>query len=425
MFLAILGRQPKISLAELESIFGTNNITPLSTNLALVKTKTFNLSRLGGTIKAGQIIDQPLLTYLKDLPPGKITLGVSDYSPTATAKSSQQQALKFKSVLKRHGRSVRIVPNNSSATLASATSHHNQLGEKINHIEIIIYQKYIALSIGTQNITAYAKRDQARPARDTFVGMLPPKLSQILINLATGPTTSGRLLDPFCGTGTILQEALLMGYSVYGTDLSEKMIAYSQKNLAWLASKRQGLGNSDNIFQGNENNFFVPSEREPRQARLSALSSRRASLTDKKLVSCPAENHCQNYPIPCLLEAGNAIDFKWQKPINFIATETYLGQPFSAPPSEIKLKEVQHTTQKIILGFLKNISSQIRKNTPLALAIPAWRRPDHTFSHLNIIDEIEKLGYNVHQFQHATPSELLYHRENQVVARQIIVLRKI
>jgi len=370
MFLAILGRQPKISLAELESVCGAKNVTPLENNLAQINVKTLNLNRLGGTIKAGKIITEPLLDLLSTLPPGKITLGFSDYSKDAAAKSSSQKALQLKSILRRLGRSVRIVPNNSSAILSSATSHHNQLGEKINHIEVITFQEHTALSIGTQNITSYAKRDQARPARDTFVGMLPPKLAQILINLATGPKTSGRLLDPFCGTGTILQEALLMGYSVYGTDLSEKMIAFSKQNLTWLASRKQGLGNS------------------------------------------------------CFLETGNAIDFKWQKPIDFIASEAYLGQPFSAPPSDIKLKEVQFTTKNILLSFLKNLHPQIAPKTPIVLAIPAWRRPDNTFSHLNIIDDIDKLGYNVHQFQHATPSELLYFRENQVVARQIIVLRK-
>ncbi len=32
----------------------------------------------------------------------------------------------------------------------------------------------------------------------------------------------------------MLQEALLMGYEVYGTDLEPRMIDYSQANLGWL-----------------------------------------------------------------------------------------------------------------------------------------------------------------------------------------------
>src|SRR5690606_25237485 len=96
----------------------------------------------------------------------------------------------------------------------------------------------VAESIGAQNITALAARDQGRPKRDAFVGMLPPKLAQMMINMA-GPLTADptqdlvqpRILDPFCGTGVILQEAMLLRYGAYGTDLSEKMIRYSRDNL--------------------------------------------------------------------------------------------------------------------------------------------------------------------------------------------------
>ncbi len=374
MFIAVLGREPKISLAELEAFFGSDNVSPLSPQLATVKSDHFPIERLGGTIKAGKILDSPLIETLAALPEGKITLGFSDYSAQASARSANTQALKLKSILKRHNRSVRIIPNNATPTLSSATSHHNQLGEKPRHIEVISFGKLTALSIGTQNISAYAERDQARPARDAFVGMLPPKLAQILVNLATLGNAKGILLDPFCGTGTVLQEAMLMGYATYGSDLSEKMVKYSDKNLKWL---RQS----------------------PRHKNLPLLENK--------------------------LELGDATKHHWQTPIDFVASEVYLGQPFSAPPSDIKLKEVKYTTQSILLSFLKNLGSQIQPGTTLALAVPAWRRTDNSFSHLNILDEIEKLGYNLHQFKHAMTQDLLYYRENQVVARQIIVLRKI
>jgi len=413
MFLVVLGRTPKLSLAELEIIFGASNVTPLSDDLALVDAKTIDIDRLGGTIKAGKIIKEPITNYLANLPPGKITLGLSDYSRNATAKSSQTQALKFKSVLKRHGRSVRIVPNNATPALSSATSHHNQLGEKTNHIEIITFQKHVALSIGTQNITAYAKRDQARPARDVATGMLPPKLAQILINLAAGPAATGRLLDPFCGTGTVLQEALLMGYSVYGTDLSEKMIKYSKRNLDWLASSKRNhkISISKEAVEEGPARPLLPAERE---GRCPVKTGAAPEVSSEEMIFC-------DY----VLEQGDATNFKWKKPIDFIASETYLGQPFSALPSGVKMKEVQFATKNTLLAFLKNIHPQIKSGTPLALSVPAWRRPDKTFSHFDIVDEIDKLSYNVHKFKHATESELLYYREGQITARQIIVLKRV
>ena len=57
MQIAILGRQPSISLAELESLFGGNKITQLSSNAATVDITTpLPQSRLGGTIKSGRVI---------------------------------------------------------------------------------------------------------------------------------------------------------------------------------------------------------------------------------------------------------------------------------------------------------------------------------------------------------------------------------
>lgn len=55
---------------------------------------------------------------------------------------------------------------------------------------------YGGLSVGAQNITALAARDQARPHTDAFVGMLPPvKLARIMVNLSG--IKKGTILDPF------------------------------------------------------------------------------------------------------------------------------------------------------------------------------------------------------------------------------------
>src|SRR5690606_4224587 len=101
---------------------------------------------------------------------------------------------------------------------------HNKLGLSPNKVELLVVNGgkngiIVAESSGTQNITALARRDQGRPKRDAFVGMLPPKLALLMLNLAAGgldPEKSHRVLDPFCGTGVVLQEAALQGYSVYG-----------------------------------------------------------------------------------------------------------------------------------------------------------------------------------------------------------------
>jgi tRNA G10 N-methylase Trm11 len=54
-----------------------------------------------------------------------------------------------------------------------------------------------------------------------------------MVNLAS--CTSGKLLlDPFCGVGTILQEALLAGARVAGVDINPWCVEAAVANLEWL-----------------------------------------------------------------------------------------------------------------------------------------------------------------------------------------------
>lgn len=368
-YLAVLGRQPEISIAELEA---TNFCT--------------DINRLGGTQKLAVKLAENPLEFLQKLPDGKITIGVSDYSKNASRKTSTSEALKLKKILVRHGRSVRVVEN-KDAVLSTATSLHNGLSGKNNHkIELIKVEDEWYKVIGVQDIDAYARRDQARPARDAKVGMLPPKLAQILINLCGTLKPEATILDPFCGTGVVLQEALLMGYHAYGTDISERMVEYSQKNLKWLLSEhcdQRGACRSEPRNDGREQD-------------------------------CEESN-------PFQIQVGDVTSFRWQQPIDAVACEGYLGKPFSHIPSEMELKEQKQECSRIILGFLKNLAPQIKSDIPVAIAAPAWLRKDGTYKRLEILDEIEKLGYNV---SNKSRKGLFYHREKQVVARDIIILRK-
>lgn len=390
-FLAILGRQPVLGIAELERVFGGKSIIPISKQAAIIKSNNFEVQRFGGTPKAGKIImelprsdwhqiSQKIVNYyMNELSSyeGKITLGISAYDCIVSPREVQKTGIILKQKLKKYNVSLRLIPNTDSA-LNTAVSHHNKLGLSPNKIEILVVRGndnkiIIAQSTGAQNITAYAKRDQGRPKRDAFVGMLPPKLAQIMINLACGNNmgnTGKVLLDPFCGTGVILQEAALLGYSVYGTDLSEKMIRYSRDNLNWLA-----------------------------------------------------DSH--NLTFDWYLHEGDATGTKWRQPINTIVSETYLGQPFSAPPSPVKLDEVSRNCNNIISEFLKNLAPQIKIGTPICIAIPAWRDKNGHFTHLPLTSTIARLGYRPHEFTNVSQNDLLYYRENQVVARELLVLIKI
>lgn len=387
MFIAILGRQPHIGIAELERVH--QNVRWFSDNTALFDTSDPDVQRLGGSQKLGKVILELKTNnwraasmrivkhYEKQLSSstGKITLGISAYGFNDTPKEIQKTGLVLKSKLKNQNVSLRLIPNQDSA-LNTAASHHNKLGLSPNKIELLVVKgktgTIIAESIGAQNITSLARRDQGRPRRDAFVGMLPPKLAQIMINLAgisPGKNQPPILLDPFCGTGVLLQEAMLMGFSVYGTDLSEKMIRFSRDNLNWLQE----------------------------EFRISA---------------------------DWYLHEGDATDTSWRQPIDLVVAETYLGQPFSAPPSKEKLAEVRGNCNNIISNFLRNLANQISVGTPVCIAVPAWIDANGNFTHLPLIDQVDKLGYKIHRLESISNNQLIYFRPDQVVARQILLLSR-
>ncbi|MDO4986702.1 MAG: DNA methyltransferase [Candidatus Saccharibacteria bacterium] len=411
MYIAILGRQPEISLAEICTQFG--NAKRISGKIAefelpeaekldflrqtsvLTEVGEPNIDRFGGSLKFAKKLEQKPLDYLKTLPEGKIILGVSDYSKRASKGRAIHEALKLKQILKKQGRNVRVLPN-STPEISSAVACHEKLGRKPLHVELISFERNWYLSLGSQDIEAYSRRDQARPARDAKVGMLPPKLAQILINLCGPLKADSTVLDPFCGTGVVLQEARLMGYSAYGTDISERIVDFAQKNLDWQTEK-----------------------------------------TSKKPLSTEVNRTDVRLP-DYTVEVGDATNFVWKKQIDAVAAEIYLGPPMSQAPVEIKLKTAQQECGTILRGFLKNVSAQVKSGTPVVLAIPAWIRPDGSYAHLNIdageygfkvmsyarkpLDEKGKMRYN--DSNKLGFSGLLYARPDQVVAREIIALRK-
>jgi SAM-dependent methyltransferase len=70
---------------------------------------------------------------------------------------------------------------------------------------------------------------------------LSPRLASLLVNLS-GLAPGEVLLDPFCGSGTILAEALVRSYRVLGVDSSEKRVRDAKKNLNWVGSGRRIAG---------------------------------------------------------------------------------------------------------------------------------------------------------------------------------------
>lgn len=87
---------------------------------------------------------------------------------------------------------------------------------------------YIWYTIWTQDIEEYSKRDYSK-SRDMRIGMLPPKLSQMMINLSWWKT----IYDPFVWLWTILIESIAMwNKEVYGSDFNPDMIEATKNNIS-------------------------------------------------------------------------------------------------------------------------------------------------------------------------------------------------
>ncbi len=388
----ILGRQPALGLAELESLYGADTVTPLLPYAAGVSLEPSDIEfkRLGGSTRLARVltvipstnwkvIEKYLIKevpkHLQYLPEGKLQLGLSVYGLEISVGKLGATGLTLKKVIRTAGRSVRLVPNNE-LELNTAQVLHNKLTGKTGWELLLIKhgsETILAQTTAVQDIDSYTLRDRGRPKRDARVGMLPPKLAQTIINLATSsrtPSPDLTVLDPFCGTGVVLQEATLMGFAAAGTDLEQRMIDYSRQNIDWLGET-----------------FAV-------------------SLTVN------------------LLEAGDATTHQWTNPLDAVAAETYLGRPFTAQPTRELVEQTVSEVNLILKKFLRNIQPQLASGTRLCLAVPAWQLRPHEFRHLPLVDSLEEMGYNREKFEHVLDSELLYYREDQVVARQLLVLTR-
>lgn len=377
--LAILGRQPEISYAELLSLY-PNNVTRLNEHCAQIDDDTVSLNRLGGSIKLGTHLGELPLVPAQDLTrtlcdsdiaeaiascgEGKLSFGLSLYGFALSKGQHEALGLELKKTFKKLGRSVRYVASKGQLTAAQIT--HNKLLDKGADIWIVKTTKgyVLASTVAVQNIAAYAERDHGRPARSAKVGMLPPKLAQMMINL-TAPQAGARVLDPFCGTGVILQEASLLGLKSYGTDIEPTLIEMSKTNGDWLTSTHQ-----------------TPE---------------------------------------WTLEVGDATTHTWTEQIDAVVTEGYLGPALSKQPSPKELDSIKAEATKLTVDFLTNLAPQIRSGTPVCITLPCWKN-GKKFSRVDILDQIGALGYTLKEFLPVTYEHLLYVRADQIVGRQITVL---
>ncbi|MAG78126.1 hypothetical protein CL616_02045 [archaeon] len=243
-YILILGRDPSLSMAELDSYFFARKIKfkilrKSDVGLVVEMSSALNFKKiikeLGGVQKIAKVVDDFANLYLGGK--GKLKYAISNYT--------EKDVSGLKDDLKGYFKQEKI-----KAMLKK--SHHKQdylnPSEAQNVLELVVFDRYVGKTIAIFNPKDHKDRDLKRPSQERLHS-ISIRLAKILINLS-GAKRGDKLLDPFCGIGTILQESLLMGIEVYGVDNKKDRIKASKNNIEWL-KKTYSLEPSFKLFLGD------------------------------------------------------------------------------------------------------------------------------------------------------------------------------
>lgn len=205
-------------------------------------------NRLGGFIKLSVEIDQESF-FNEIIESGKKSLdfGISYYAEDGKEKSAKL-ANNIKKLLKSAGIKSRFIVSDSGELTSAQIANYSLIDKgfelniaRVNDIEIA------SRTIAVQDFEGYIERDRNKPEIDVDMGVLPPKLARIMVNL-TGVREGETIWDPFCGSGNILLEGLMSGLDVLGSDVDHLALDFSRKNINWLANKYDLNDRKYNVF---------------------------------------------------------------------------------------------------------------------------------------------------------------------------------
>lgn len=375
-YLFFLGREPDISTAELRAVFSSDypsaHITKIHTSHAWAASPhalphEALMNRLGGTIKIAEEIAlsgdmaEALAAYLDAAAPeGKLHFSLFGGSKNLPAE--------VKRALKYMGRSVRYVEPKNTATIL-----HNNLVERKSDLTILDGRAYATLAI--QPIEAWSERDFGRPGRDAKSGMLPPKLARIMLNIAGAPR-DGVLLDPFCGSGTIITEAMLLGYTnLRGSDISGEAVEDTKKNIEWTRKKSP--------------------------EHVSARARKHATIEPNVFVSAVRDITKKLAP----------------HSIDAIVTEPFLGRPLRGGEPDAVLKRQANELSALYLSAFRSFKSVLKPGGTVLCILPRFRMGKE-WLRVACEKEVAGLGFSIVPLADTEPF-LLYSRPDQRVAREI------
>lgn len=376
-----LGSSPHLAHLELQSL--VPNVASLIPGISVVN-ETVDaqalMKILGGTIKiisvTGEVEEVTSERIVEILAPqatsGKIVFGISIYGDRK--KVSVQVLRQVKQTLITRGVSTRYVEASSDAVLSSVVITK----QRVIDIAIVVLDTtyLIGQTVAVQDFEDWNTRDYSRPATDPHRGMLPPKVARMIVNIAKRGISvdqQNTLLDPFCGVGTVLTEAMLAGWSVVGSDIDVDAVTKTKKNLAW-AQAHYGLR---------------------------AKSAPQITIGD-------ATHVADRIP------AGS---------VDAVVTEPFLGDlSITAHGKEINLDQVKNTLkglEKLYTGCLREWVHVLKSCGTVVIAFPLYRVGGRSFTVKNLVDRCESLGYTL------VDGPIEYSRPQAIVRREFYIFQKL
>ena len=230
----ILGRNPELSRQEIFAFLRARKIKNteifFNENLLLLEIeKIISIQELGGTIKSGKIefdsSEKEFQDYVQRnelVPSDKFTFAVFGNGDIEILKEKFKIERK-KAVMKHGGKKIRLQEGDE---LFLGNVDFSLFFHELNN------NIYFGLINQEYDYSEVKKRDMEKPVRRESLA-ISPRLSKILINLSEAKA-GDFLIDPFCGIGGILMEALIKNIDVYGVDKDRTAIADAKQNLQWL-----------------------------------------------------------------------------------------------------------------------------------------------------------------------------------------------
>ena len=381
MYGFLLGREFKISVAEILSVFPNAHTIYQSKEILILDNISKEeilekISHIGWTIKVTTIekTTKSIQDALIEKAPyeGKFRYGLNLFWER---KSLKDILMKVKKHLRSNDISARFT-NKDFKNLNAAQIIGENLVKRESDFNFIFTKEitYFGQTIWIQDINSYGERDYSKD-RDMQIGMLPPKLSQMMINLSGGRT----IYDPFVGLWTVLIESLYMGNAkVYGSDLNEKMVNTSLYNCKEVAKK-------------------LNLEADIQTEKLNAKFINESPYFDK-----------------------------W---VDWIVTEGYLGEIMTKKNIAIdRIEKQRESLEKIYSAFFKNLS-KLNYSWNIVISFPFWEIRGKYY----YFEEIYKILEKYCEIQRFFPEDylisatkawsLLYKRDSQLVWREIFKLK--